>query len=134
MMKPPRSRPRSATCLQSFPEVTTVASELGRPDDGTDSTGFFNVEFYVGLKPYSDWTGTYRDKAALIAAINKKLHSFPGIIFNYTQPAEDAVDEAETGLKSSLAVKIFGTDLTTLQQKGRQIKQILAGRCAASPM
>ena len=59
--------------LRSFPEVTTVASELGRPDDGTDSTGFFNVEFYVGLKPYSQWTGAYRTKAELIAAINKKL-------------------------------------------------------------
>ncbi|HXC99738.1 MAG TPA: CusA/CzcA family heavy metal efflux RND transporter [Verrucomicrobiae bacterium] len=111
--------------LRSFPEVTTVASELGRPDDGTDSTGFFNVEFYVGLKPYSQWTGTYRTKAALTEAINQKLQSFPGIIFNYTQPAEDAVDEAESGLKSALAVKVFGSDLDTLQQKGKAIKQIL---------
>ncbi len=105
--------------------MTTVTSELGRPDDGTDATGFFNVEFFVGLKPYDEWTGPYRDKPALIAAINKRLTNFPGIIFNYTQPAEDAVDEAETGLKSALAVKIFGTDLNVLQQKGRQIKQIL---------
>jgi heavy metal efflux system protein len=111
--------------LKSFPEVTTVASELGRPDDGTDSTGFFNVEFYVGLKPYSEWGGAYRNKAALIQAINKKLQVFPGIIFNYTQPAEDAVDEAESGLKSALAVKIFGTDLETLEQKGKAVKQIL---------
>jgi cobalt-zinc-cadmium resistance protein CzcA len=117
--------PQIRDVLKSFPQVTTVASELGRPDDGTDSTGFFNVEFYVGLKPYSDWTGPYRNKAALIAAINAKLQSFPGIIFNYTQPAEDAVDEAETGLKSALAVKIFGSDLNTLQQKGKAIKQIL---------
>jgi cobalt-zinc-cadmium resistance protein CzcA len=117
--------PQIRDVLRTFPEVTTVASELGRPDDGTDSTGFFNVEFYVGLKPYSDWHGSYRDKAALTAAINKKLQDFPGIIFNYTQPAEDAVDEAETGLKSALAVKVFGTDLTTLEQKGRQIKRIL---------
>ena len=111
--------------LRSFPEVTTVASELGRPDDGTDPTGFFNVEFYVGLKPYSQWTGAYRTKAALIEAINQKLQAFPGIIFNYTQPAEDAVDEAETGLKSALAVKVFGSDLDTLQQKGKAIKQVL---------
>src|SRR5665213_2538863 len=76
--------PEVRAILRSFPEVTTVASELGRPDDGTDSTGFFNVEFYVGLKPYSQWTGKYRDKPALIAAINDKLQSFPGIIFNYT--------------------------------------------------
>ena len=117
--------PRIRDILKSFPEVTTVASELGRPDDGTDSTGFFNVEFYVGLKPYAEWTGAYRTKSALIEAINDKLQSFPGIIFNYTQPAEDAVDEAESGLKSALAVKVFGSDLDTLEQKGKAIKQIL---------
>ncbi|MFZ0871387.1 MAG: CusA/CzcA family heavy metal efflux RND transporter [Rhodanobacter sp.] len=117
--------PKVRDILRSFPEVTTVASELGRPDDGTDSTGFFNVEFYVGLKPYSQWTGTYRTKAALTEAINKKLQAFPGIMFNYTQPAEDAVDEAETGLKSALAVKVFGSDLNTLEQKGKAIKQLL---------
>jgi cobalt-zinc-cadmium resistance protein CzcA len=117
--------PRIREVLRSFPEVTTVASELGRPDDGTDPTGFFNVEFYVGLKPYSDWTGSYRTKAELIESIGKKLKAFPGIIFNYTQPAEDAVDEAATGLKSALAVKIFGSDLGTLEQKGKAIKQVL---------
>ncbi len=117
--------PKVREILHTFPEVTTVASELGRPDDGTDSTGFFNVEFYVGLKPYSQWTGPHRDKAALIEAIDQKLQAFPGITFNYTQPAEDAVDEAETGLKSALAVKVFGSDLDTLQQKGKAIKQVL---------
>jgi len=117
--------PKIRDILRSFPEVTTVASELGRPDDGTDSTGFFNVEFYVGLKPYSEWSGSYRTKAALTEAINHKLESFPGINFNYTQPAEDAVDEAETGLKSALAVKVFGSNLDTLQQKGKAIKKIL---------
>lgn len=117
--------PRIREVLRSFPQVTTVASELGRPDDGTDPTGFFNVEFYVGLKPYSAWTGAYRSKAALTEAINQKLQQFPGIIFNYTQPAEDAVDEAETGLKSALAVKVFGADLATLEQKGKAVKQVL---------
>jgi cobalt-zinc-cadmium resistance protein CzcA len=117
--------PKVRQILKSFPEVTTVASELGRPDDGTDPTGFFNVEFFVGLTPYSEWSGAYRTKAELIEAINQKLSSFPGINFNYTQPAEDAVDEAETGLKSALAVKIFGSNLDTLEQKGRAIKQIL---------
>ena len=117
--------PRVRQVLRSYPEVTTVASELGRPDDGTDPTGFFNVEFYVGLKPYSQWHGPYRDKAGLIEALNDKLVSFPGITFNYTQPAEDAVDEAETGLKSALAVKVFGSDLHTLEQKGKAIKKVL---------
>ena len=117
--------PKVRQILRSFPEVTTVASELGRPDDGTDPTGFFNVEFFVGLKPYSTWNGSYHNKAGLIEAVNAKLVAFPGINFNYTQPAEDAVDEAETGLKSALAVKVFGRDLDTLQQKGKAIKQIL---------
>jgi len=116
--------PQIRSIIASFPEVTTVASEHGRPDDGTDPTGFFNAEFYVGLKPYSEWH-SHRDKAQLIAAINDKLQSFPGITFNYTQPAEDAVDEAETGLKSALAVKVFGPDLNTLQSKGKAIKDVL---------
>ena len=119
--------PQVRQILHSFPEVTVVASELGRPDDGTDPTGFFNVEFFVGLKPYREWKGPYRTKPKLIEAVNEKLQAFPGIIFNYTQPAEDAVDEAETGLKSALAVKVFGTDLETLETKGREIKRVLQG-------
>ncbi len=120
--------PQIRAILMGFPQVTTVANELGRPDDGTDPTGFFNNEFYVGLKPYSDsaWSGAIRTKPELIAAIQQKLSAFPGVIFNYTQPAEDAVDEAETGLKSSLAVKIFGTDLKTLQAKAIEVKRIIA--------
>jgi cobalt-zinc-cadmium resistance protein CzcA len=119
--------PEVRRILRSFPEVTTVASEHGRPDDGTDPTGFFNVEFYVGLRPYAEWHGAYHTKSELIAALDGKLRAFPGIIFNYTQPAEDAVDEAETGLKSSLAVKVFGTDLPTLETEGKAIKRVLEG-------
>jgi cobalt-zinc-cadmium resistance protein CzcA len=118
--------PRVRAVLRSFPEVTTVANELGRPDDGTDPTGFFNNEFFVGLKPYDQWSARYRDKAALVEAINRKLQAFPGIVFNYTQPAEDAVDEAETGLKSSLAVKIFGPDLRTLEKLAADTKHVMA--------
>src|SRR5271168_5053873 len=120
--------PEMRTILAKYPMVTDVGSELGRPDDGTDPTGFFNCEFYVGLKPYKDksWTGEVRDKKQLIESINKKLTAFPGIIFNYTQPAEDAVDEALTGLKSSLAVKIYGDDLNVLQDKAIQIKNTLS--------
>jgi len=119
--------PQVRAILRSFPEVTVVASEHGRPDDGTDPTGFFNVEFFVGLKPYRNWKGMYRTKEQLIEAINENLQAFPGIIFNYTQPAEDAVDEAETGLKSALAVKVFGPNLETLEAKGKAIKRVLEG-------
>jgi cobalt-zinc-cadmium resistance protein CzcA len=117
--------PEVSSILRSFQEVTVVASEHGRPDDGTDATGFFNAEFYVGLKPYSEWHGAYHSKPELIAAVAEKLKVFPGITFNYTQPAEDAVDEAETGLKSSLDVKVFGSDLAILEQKGRAVKKVL---------
>lgn len=117
--------PEIRAVLRSFPEVTVVTSEHGRPDDGTDPTGFFNAEFNIGLKPYSEWTGDYHTKAELIERINRKLSGFPGITFNYTQPAEDAVDEAETGLKSSLAVKVFGPDLEVLEKKGDEIKSAL---------
>jgi cobalt-zinc-cadmium resistance protein CzcA len=122
-----RLSPQIRNILLSFPQVTTVANELGRPDDGTDPTGFFNNEFFVGLKPYSDksWSGGLRSKPQLIEAVQKKLAAFPGVIFNYTQPAEDAVDEAENGLKSALAVKIFGQDLATLEDKATQVKSIL---------
>ena len=119
--------PQIIQVLRSFPVVTTVTSELGRPDDGTDSTGFFNDEFFVGLKPYSQWPAQYRDKQALIAAIDAKLQRFPGIQFNYTQPAEDAVDEAETGLKSSLALKIYGPNLQELQRLARAAKAVMTG-------
>jgi heavy metal efflux system protein len=119
--------PEVRAILRSFSEVTDVASEHGRADDGTDPTGFFNAEFYVGLKPYGEWNGSHRSKADLIAAIDQKLSTFPGVQFNYTQPAEDAVDEAETGLKSSLDVKIFGPDLNVLEQKGSEIKRVIAG-------
>jgi len=120
--------PQIRNILISYPMVTEVGSEHGRPDDGTDPTGFFNAEFYVGLKPYDDpaWSkGKIHTKAELIADVDKRLQSFPGIIFNYTQPAEDAVDEALTGLKSSLAVKVYGPDLEVLQAKALQIKDLL---------
>ncbi|MHB8484690.1 MAG: efflux RND transporter permease subunit [Candidatus Acidiferrales bacterium] len=120
--------PQVRHILMSYPMVTQVGSELGRPDDGTDPTGFFNDEFYVGLAPYGDktWRQTaIRNKQELTADLQKRFAAFPGVIFNYTQPAEDAVDEALTGLKSALAVKIYGPDLNVLQDKAIQIKRAL---------
>ena len=121
--------PQIRSILAKYPEVTEVGSELGRPDDGTDPTGFFNCEFYVGLKPYKDaiWkTGKIHNKPELIEDLQKQLDAYPGIIFNYTQPAEDAVDEALTGLKSALAVKIYGPDLNVLQDRALEIKRRLS--------
>ena len=120
--------PQIRKILMSYPQVTDVGSELGRPDDGTDPTGFYNVEFYVGLKPYGDKTwknGPIHTKQELTESIRHKLETYPGIIFNYTQPAEDAVDEALTGLKSALAVKVYGADLNILQDNALKIKDAL---------
>ncbi len=121
--------PQVRNILRNYPMVTDVGSELGRPDDGTDPTGFFNDEFYVGLKPYDDssWKqSSIRNKKELTEDLQKKLAAFPGVIFNFTQPAEDAVDEALTGLKSSLAVKIYGPDLNVLQGRALEIKRRLS--------
>ncbi|MGC0772520.1 MAG: CusA/CzcA family heavy metal efflux RND transporter [Candidatus Acidiferrum sp.] len=120
--------PQVRDLLSKYSQVTVVGSELGRPDDGTDPTGFFNCEFYIGLKPYDDasWkSGSIHTKEELIRDIDKKLEAYPGVIFNFTQPAEDAVDEALTGLKSSLAVKIFGPDLDILEKKAVEIRNVL---------
>ncbi|HKN24422.1 MAG TPA: CusA/CzcA family heavy metal efflux RND transporter [Candidatus Acidoferrum sp.] len=120
--------PQIRNLLIQYPMVTVTGSELGRPDDGTDPTGFFNCEFYVGLKPYGDksWkSGSIHSKEELTRDLQKKLEAYPGVIFNYTQPAEDAVDEALTGLKSALAVKIFGPDLDVLEKKAVEIKNVL---------
>ena len=121
--------PQVRNILMNYPMVTDVGSELGRPDDGTDPTGFFNDEFYVGLKPYGDasWSKTsIHNKVELTEDIEKHLRTFPGVIFNYTQPAEDAVDEALTGLKSALAVKVYGPDLNVLQNAALEIKRRLS--------
>src|SRR5689334_12710789 len=120
--------PKVRSLLNQYPMVTVVGSELGRPDDGTDPTGFFNCEFYVGLKPYDDkaWKqSAIHSKPELVEDVQKKLETYPGVIFNYTQPAEDAVDEALTGLKSALAVKVFGPDLDVLEKKAIEIKKTL---------
>lgn len=112
--------------LASFPEVTVATSQVGRPDDGTDTTGFFNTEYFVGLKPKEQWRPVFReDKDALIAAMNRDLDKIPGVIWNFSQPIEDNMEEAVSGVKGELAIKVYGGDLKTLEEKGDEIVRVM---------
>ena len=107
--------------MASFPEVTQVVSQTGRPDDGTDTTGFFNTEYFVDLKRKEQWRPVFhQDKEELIAAIDKELEKFPGVIWNFSQPISDNMEEAVSGVKGELAVKLYGDDLRTLEAEGRR--------------
>ena len=111
----------------SFPEVTQVVSQVGRPDDGTDTTGFFNTEYFVDLKPKSEWRPVFgEDKDELIAAMNREVTKIPGVIWNFSQPIEDNVEEAVSGVKGELAVKIYGDNLKVLEQKGDEIVGVMS--------
>ena len=117
---------RARLVFASFPEVTQVVSQVGRPDDGTDTTGFFNTEYFVDLKPKNQWRRVFNeDKDDLIAAMDRQVEKFPGVIWNFSQPISDNVEEAVSGVKGELAVKVFGTDLRTLEEKGDQIVGIM---------
>jgi cobalt-zinc-cadmium resistance protein CzcA len=112
--------------IKSYPEVQTVISQHGRPDDGTDATGFFNAEFFVPLKPFDTWPG-HISKAALTDRLSKELTSkFPGVDFNFSQNIEDNVEEAASGVKGENSVKVFGDDLEVLQATANRIKGVLA--------
>ena len=103
--------------LSSFPEVTQVVSQTGRPDDGTDVTGFFKTEYFVDLKP-KEWRPVFKkNKDELIGAMNRELEKTPGVIWNFSQPISDNVEEAVSGVKGELAVKIYGDDLKPLKQR-----------------
>ncbi|MGD1093601.1 MAG: CusA/CzcA family heavy metal efflux RND transporter [Bryobacteraceae bacterium] len=111
----------------SFPEVKTVVSQAGRPDDGTDTGGFGNTEYFVDLKPHDEWRPVFhKNKEELIAAMNLAVQKYPGAIWNFSQPIEDNVGETMTGTKGSLALKIFGNDLKTLEQKGEEVTTVMA--------
>src|ERR1700739_2323268 len=113
---------RARLIFASFPEVTKVVSQAGRPDDGTDTGGFGNTEYFVDLKPKDQWRPVFhQDKDELIAAMNREVSKLPGVFWNFSQPIEDNVDETLTGTKGGLAVKVFGDDLKTLEQKGEEI-------------
>ncbi|MBI1745239.1 MAG: efflux RND transporter permease subunit [Acidobacteria bacterium] len=104
-----------------FPEVIQVVSQMGRPDDGTDATGFFNTEYFVDLKPHDQWRGEFRTKEDLIAAMDKELQKIPGVLWNFSQPIADNMEEAVSGVKGQLAVKLIGADLKQLEAKAEEI-------------
>ncbi len=114
--------------LCSFPETTECTSQTGRPDDGTDHTGFFNTEYFVGLKPANQWRPVFRgNKDNLIAAMNYELQKqFPTVIWGFSQPIEDNMEEAVSGVKGELATKVYGTDLHTLEGLADQIDAIMS--------
>ncbi len=119
---------RARLLLCSFPETTECTSQTGRPDDGTDHTGFFNTEYYVGLKPKEQWRPIFhQNKDNLIASMNYELEkAFPGVIWGFSQPIEDNMEEAVSGVKGELATKVYGSDLHTLEDLADQIATVMS--------
>src|SRR5580698_8096593 len=111
--------------LAGFPEVTQVVSQVGRPDDGSDASGFYNTEFFVDLLSREKWRKQYHTKDELIAAMDEALGKFPGVDWNFSQPISDNVEEAVSGVKGELAVKLFGRDLKTLEQKAEEMQAVM---------
>jgi len=113
--------------LCSFPEVPQCTSQTGRPDDGTDTTSFFNTEYFVDLKPKEEWRPVFHEnKDELIAAMNRELNKIPGVGWGFSQPIEDNMEEAVSGVKGELAIKVYGDSLRTLEEKSAQIASIMA--------
>lgn len=112
--------------FRASPEVETIVSQLGRPDDGTDPTSFFNAEFLANLKPPSQWrTGLSKDN--LIEEIEARLRGIPGVIFNFSQVIQDNVEEAMSGVKGENSIKLFGTDLKVMEAKATELERIMRG-------
>jgi cobalt-zinc-cadmium resistance protein CzcA len=113
--------------LASYPEVTDVVDQIGRPDDGTDWTGFFDTEYFVDLKPKEQWRPVFhRNKDDVIASMNHQLEQIPGVIWGFSQPIEDNMEEAVSGVKGELSVKIYGDDLKTLEQKANEVVGVMS--------
>jgi cobalt-zinc-cadmium resistance protein CzcA len=112
--------------LAGFPEVNQVVSQVGRPDDGSDASGFYNTEFFVDLHPREQWRSEYHTKDELIAAMDKQLQQFPGVDWNFSQPISDNVEEAVSGVKGELAVKLFGRDLKMLEAKADEMQAVMS--------
>jgi heavy metal efflux system protein len=118
---------QSRYIFASFPEVTKVVSQAGAPDDGTDTGGFGNTEYFVDLKPKELWRPIFhQNKEELIAAMDRELEKHPGAFWNFSQPIEDNVDETMTGTKGGLCAKLYGPDLDVLEKKGDEIKEVMS--------
>jgi len=112
--------------LASFPEVKQVVSQVGRPDDGTDATGFFNTEYFVDLLPKAKWRPVFdEDKDELIGAMDRELAKLPGVLWNFSQPISDNMEEAVSGVKGELAIKLYGEDLKVLEEKGDEVVNVM---------
>jgi cobalt-zinc-cadmium resistance protein CzcA len=110
---------RARLIMAAFPEVTQVVSQVGRPDDGTDTTEFSNTEFFVDLTPKEQWRAAFhQNKETLIAVMNRRLEEIPGVAWSFTQPIADDMEEAVSGVKGELALKIYGEDLKVLEERG----------------
>jgi cobalt-zinc-cadmium resistance protein CzcA len=119
---------RARQLLCSFPEVPQVVNQIGRPDDGTDTTGFFDMEFFVDLLPKEKWRPVFRqNKDRLIGAMDRELEKIPGVFWGFSQPISDNLEEAVSGVKGALAVKIYGDDLRTLEGKADEIANVMRG-------
>jgi cobalt-zinc-cadmium resistance protein CzcA len=113
---------KARVILASYPEVTEVVDQIGRPDDGTDATGFFNTEYFVNLKQKEEWRPLFQqNKENLIASMNAQLEQIPGVIWGFSQPIEDNMEEAVSGVKGELSVKIYGDDFKVLESKGNDV-------------
>lgn len=110
--------------IRSFEEVKFVLNQVGRPNDGTDPTGFFNIEFHIQLHPEKEWKRKW-SKDDLTEAMRTKLQTYPGVVFGFSQPIQDNVEEYVAGVKSSLVVKIFGNDLFQLEDYADQVADVL---------
>jgi len=112
--------------LCSWPEVTQCTSQTGRPDDGTDTTGFFNTEYFVDLKPKEQWRPAFhQNKEEVIASMNRELSKIPGVVWGFSQPIADNMEEAVSGVKGQLATKVYGDDLRVLEDKAEQIGKVM---------
>jgi cobalt-zinc-cadmium resistance protein CzcA len=117
---------QARVALCSFPEVSQCTSQVGRPDDGTDTTGFFNTEYFVDLKPKEQWRPVFhQDKDRVIAAMNRELEKLSGVVWNFSQPIADNMEEAVSGVKGELAVKIYGDDLKRLETTADQVLAVM---------